>query len=203
MVVGAGGAGSVVAARLSEEANVTVALLEAGDHETELSQVPGMVGDLQLSEMDWQYRSHPSTTTCLGMKDSRSVQCVISLFASLTYTFFSPLRQTSCPLLIVIYLTDYRCNLPRGRVVGGSSSINYMLYVRGNRHDYDHWEALGNPGWGFLDVLPFFMKSEGNTDPTADASRCLYRCTWSLVLERWRIWGRQVLWLNCMFSDAV
>ena len=71
MVVGGGSAGSVIAARLSEEINVTVALFETGGHETELSQVPGMVTDLQLSEMDWQYRVHPSTTSCLGMRDNR------------------------------------------------------------------------------------------------------------------------------------
>ncbi|MNB78824.1 Oxygen-dependent choline dehydrogenase [compost metagenome] len=50
--------------------------------------------------------------------------------------------------------------LPRGRVLGGSSSINGKLYVRGNAGDFDEWEALGNPGWGFASVLPCFMRSE-------------------------------------------
>ena len=49
---------------------------------------------------------------------------------------------------------------PRGRVLGGCSSINGMLYLRGQAADYDHWRQLGNPGWGWDDVLPYFRKSE-------------------------------------------
>jgi choline dehydrogenase len=49
---------------------------------------------------------------------------------------------------------------PRGKVLGGSSSINGLLYVRGQREDFDHWRQLGNTGWSFDDVLPYFRKSE-------------------------------------------
>ena len=48
----------------------------------------------------------------------------------------------------------------RGKVMGGSSSINFMMYVRGNHHDYNHWQSLGNPGWSYQGVLPYFKRSE-------------------------------------------
>ena len=50
---------------------------------------------------------------------------------------------------------------PRGKVVGGSSSLNAMMYVRGHRSDYDLWRQAGNAGWGYDDVLPLFRRSEG------------------------------------------
>ena len=51
---------------------------------------------------------------------------------------------------------------PRGKVIGGSSSINAMVYIRGHPGDFDDWEAMGNPGWGWKDVLPYFRKSESS-----------------------------------------
>ncbi|XP_071448689.1 glucose dehydrogenase [FAD, quinone]-like [Hetaerina americana] len=128
IVVGAGSAGAVVANRLTEMADWNVLLLEAGGDETEISDVPVLAAYLQLSKLDWQYKTEPQESACLGMKDQR-------------------------------------CNWPRGKVLGGSSVLNYMLYVRGNANDYRQWEAAGNPGWGWMDALYYFKKSEDNRNP--------------------------------------
>ena len=70
-------------------------------------------------------------------------------------------------------LDNRRSYWPRGKVVGGSSSINAMVYIRGNHEDYEDWQALGNPGWGWRDVLPYFKKSEtfanGGSDYRGDS----------------------------------
>ncbi|XP_057381659.1 glucose dehydrogenase [FAD, quinone]-like [Daphnia carinata] len=128
IVIGAGSAGAVVANRLSEQPDWNVLLLEAGGDETETSDVPALAAYLQLSELDWQYKTEPQPTACLAFNDKR-------------------------------------CSWPRGKVLGGSSVLNYMLYVRGNRRDYDSWAQMGNYGWSYDDVLPYFIKSEDNRNP--------------------------------------
>lgn len=130
IVVGAGSAGAVIAARLSEIGNWSVLLLEAGGDETEISDVPALAGFLQLSEMDWKYQTKPHA------------------------------HRAYCQAMI-----GDRCNWPRGKVLGGSSVLNAMVYVRGNKRDYDEWEAQGNLGWSYKDVLPYFTKSEDNRNP--------------------------------------
>ncbi|GFG37712.1 hypothetical protein Cfor_11788 [Coptotermes formosanus] len=62
-------------------------------------------------------------------------------------------------------LKNEQCLFHRGKVMGGTSTINFMASTRGNRRNYDHWRDLGNPGWGYDDVLPYFLKSEKITIP--------------------------------------
>lgn len=119
VIVGAGSAGCVLAARLSEDPESSVLLLEAGPPDTNQNiHVP--LGYLQLArtEIDWDYSSAPEPG-CAGR----------------------------------------RISLPRGKVLGGSSSLNAMVYIRGNRRDYDEW---GVPGWGWDDLFPYFLKAEDN-----------------------------------------
>nr|CAH7751445.1 unnamed protein product [Callosobruchus chinensis] len=123
IVVGGGSAGAVVANRLSENPYWNVLLLEAGPDEVSLTDLPLMFPTLQLTFLDWQYKTEPGENYCLGLRNKR-------------------------------------CNWPRGKVLGGSSVLNAMLYIRGNKKDYDRWRDLGNPGWGYEDVLPYFKKSE-------------------------------------------
>ncbi|KAJ8871916.1 hypothetical protein PR048_028256 [Dryococelus australis] len=106
------------------------------------------------------------------------------------------------------------CSWPRGRVLGGSSTINHMIYVRGNPADYDLWQQLGNPGWSYHDVLHYFKKWENNQDSDIDRSlhgsrgpqrveRMRYADTnvWAIV-EAFREMGFQVGDVNGVRQDG-
>ena len=120
IVVGAGSAGCVLAARLSENGRRRVLLLEAGgpdDHED--VRIPGRFPNLLHTEMDWDYLSVPQA----GLKGRR-------------------------------------VPVPRGKLYGGSSSINSMVYQRGHPACFDGWAALGNAGWAYDDLLPLFRRTQ-------------------------------------------
>jgi len=122
VIVGAGSAGCVLAARLTEDPDVSVLLIEAGPPDTiENIHVPIAFSQLFRTQVDWDY-----STAAEPFVDRR------------------------------------RIYLPRGKTLGGSSSINAMVYIRGNRADYDGWRERGCEGWGFDDLLPYFKRAEDN-----------------------------------------
>lgn len=122
VIVGAGSAGCVLAARLTEDPDVSVLLIEAGPvGDDPLIHAPVGFGALLKSRFDWDDASEPEP-----------------------------------------HLNGRRIPLSRGRVLGGSSTINAMIYLRGNPVDFDGWAALGLDGWGWDDVLPYFRRSEDN-----------------------------------------
>ncbi|HQR19912.1 MAG TPA: GMC family oxidoreductase N-terminal domain-containing protein [Burkholderiaceae bacterium] len=124
IVVGGGSGGCVMAARLSEDSSVRVALLEAGGaNDRLLNRVPtgAAVHIINRNACNWAF----STTPQAGLGGRVGYQ-------------------------------------PRGRGLGGSSSINAMVYLRGQREDYDDWVADGATGWSWQEVLPYFLKAENN-----------------------------------------
>ena len=123
IIIGGGSAGCVLAARLSEDPETTVVLLEAGPPDTSvLLHCPaGLALLAQTGGANWRFQ----TVAQPGLNGRRGYQ-------------------------------------PRGKVLGGSSSINAMIYARGHRADYDHWASEGNAGWSFDDVLPYFKRAEHN-----------------------------------------
>lgn len=87
----------------------------------------------------------------------------LQLSNTINWKYFSERSESE----YCLSMNNNQCHLPRGKVMGGSSVLNYMIYTRGNRRDYDGWAALGNDGWSFDDVRPYFEKFENNTTPEA------------------------------------
>jgi choline dehydrogenase-like flavoprotein len=123
IIIGGGSAGCVLAARLSEDPSVKVALLEAGpaDKSVLIHCPAGLAALAQTGQVNWAFDTVPQP----GLNGRKGYQ-------------------------------------PRGMVLGGSSSINAMIYNRGHRNDYDGWAAEGNAGWSYDEVLPYFKKAEHN-----------------------------------------
>ncbi|CAH1181830.1 unnamed protein product [Phyllotreta striolata] len=88
----------------------------------------------------------------------------ITLMSDYNWGYYSIPQENSC-----LGFEENRCPHPRGKGVGGTSLLNALIYIRGNRRDFDTWCNMGNPGWCYEDVLPFFLKSENyhHTDPKA------------------------------------
>jgi choline dehydrogenase-like flavoprotein len=124
VIVGAGSAGCVLAARLSEDPATRVLLLEAGppDDADEL-HIPAARSVLFQSTYDWNFQTVPQERAA-----GRSIYW------------------------------------PSGRTLGGSSSVGAMIYIRGSRYDYETWrDEYGCEGWGYTDLLPYFLRAEANT----------------------------------------
>nr|XP_043066016.1 glucose dehydrogenase [FAD, quinone]-like [Drosophila bipectinata] len=93
-----------------------------------------------------------------GVENVGHLTPLLSSYTQLTpsnWGFKSVPQNVSC-----LGMINRQCALPRGKVLGGSSSINTMIYNRGNRRDFDGWAAAGNPGWSYREVLPYFLRSE-------------------------------------------
>ena len=94
-----------------------------------------------------------------GMRGKESLP-VVKAPGGVLYLTDSPLFNWGDVMQPDPTINDYRCRLSAGKLLGGGSSINGMMFIRGNAADYDHWESLGNKGWSYLDILPFFKKIE-------------------------------------------
>jgi len=104
----------------------------------------------------------PTVTVCLLENGGPDSSVLIHAPAGVVAMMPTKLNNYAYETVPQAGLNGRRGYQPRGKTLGGSSSTNAMLYVRGNRFDYDNWAAQGNPGWAYDDVLPFFRKSENN-----------------------------------------
>ncbi len=95
-----------------------------------------------------------------GPEDKSSLIKIPGAFAYFMYSHKYNWRYETEPVSDIRHGKPVFC--PRGKTLGGSSATNAMVYIRGHASDYDHWASLGNKGWGFQDLLPYFKKSETN-----------------------------------------
>ncbi|XP_035709908.1 oxygen-dependent choline dehydrogenase-like [Folsomia candida] len=169
IIVGGGSAGAVVSNRLSANPNCKVLLLEAGGNPTVLNSIPAMATyNLHHPDTDWMTPSEPLTTSCFACKDNvRNFKiCQSPCKKSNFHELFIQLMTSFHPLFIdknvVIYCRSI--TIVRGKILGGSSSLNLMVYMRGNPNDFDNWANLtGDVSWSYENVLPYFKKSEDYT----------------------------------------
>ncbi|KAI9876591.1 MAG: hypothetical protein M1830_006169 [Pleopsidium flavum] len=155
LIVGGGTAGLVVAARLSEDPNITVGVLEAGIAKLDdpaILMPAGFSRLLNNSEYDWMLTTVPQVDAPKS----------ISYFASIQEWLLTE-KQPG---------TNHQSHaFPRGKVLGGSSAINLMMYIRGQASEYDDWAKItGYSGWGWKDIKPFFLKHEGLIEPLSMAN---------------------------------
>jgi choline dehydrogenase len=132
VIVGAGAAGSLLANRLTQDAGVTVCVLEAGPRDTNpYIHIPaGFIKTLFDPAVTWQFKTEPTEMTA-----------------------------------------GRRIATTQGRTLGGSSSINGMVWNRGQPADLDNWAQRGNRGWGYADMLPYYKRTERRIGPADEEKR--------------------------------
>ena len=134
IVVGAGSAGAIVATRLSEDPGRSVLLLEAGPDYPEIEQLPDEIR--------------------LGHGGDRNIWArAFGADSKFSWNYVGKSTDEAEPMLA-----------PRGRIVGGSSAVNAMIFLRGVPEDYDGWASMGNDEWGYRDLLPYFRRVENDLD---------------------------------------